>query len=117
MALVVLSLVPYLALSVAVLPLRHIVIRGVGLTPTSFDLAFALSTGAYAAGTVLALQLAVTLWICAAVAAAGLLGGGAVYLSGRPPLEAPDLERWQGEGDDAAWATPALGAALPRRSA
>jgi predicted MFS family arabinose efflux permease len=57
-ALVVLSLVPYLALSVAVLPLRDTIVRGVGLTPSSFDMAVALSTGAYTAGTVLAVQLA-----------------------------------------------------------
>lgn len=61
MALVVLSLVPYLALSAAVLPLATAIAKGVGLSTASLDLTIALSTGAYALGTVLAVQFAVHL--------------------------------------------------------
>lgn len=60
-ALVVLSLVPFLALTTAVLPLSSAVAKGVGLSEASFNLTVALSTGAYALGTVLAVQLAVHL--------------------------------------------------------
>ena len=59
--LVVLSLVPYLALTAAVLPLSSTVAKGVGLSPAALDLTVALSTGAYALGTVLAVQFAVHL--------------------------------------------------------
>ena len=59
--LVVFSLIPYLALTGAVLPLAPDIAKGVGLTPHALDVALALSTGAYAAGTVLAVQFAVHL--------------------------------------------------------
>ncbi|MEU8262169.1 MFS transporter [Micromonospora sp. NPDC048999] len=54
------------------------------------------------------------LWICLAIAAVGLAGATALYLSGRPRLEAPDLERWQGRGEPA-WESPPLLSALPRK--
>jgi MFS family permease len=54
------------------------------------------------------------LWICLAIAAVGLAGASALYLSGRPRLETPDLERWQGRGEPA-WQSPPLLSALPRR--
>ncbi|HLI01226.1 MAG TPA: hypothetical protein VKV06_10620, partial [Acidimicrobiales bacterium] len=60
-ALVVLSLVPFLLLTVAVLPLAPVLARGVGLSPKALDLVVALSDGAYAFGTVLAVQFAVHL--------------------------------------------------------
>jgi hypothetical protein len=53
-------------------------------------------------------------WICFAIAAIGVAGGSALYLSGRPRLETPDLERWQGRGQPA-WESPPLFSALPRR--
>ena len=55
-------------------------------------------------------------WICLAIAGAGLIGGVAAYLSGRPRLETPDLERWQGPDDEPAWAAPPIGAAFRRES-
>ncbi|MFJ8581112.1 MFS transporter [Micromonospora sp. NPDC093277] len=54
------------------------------------------------------------LWICLGIAAVGLAGASALYLSGRPRLEAPDLERWQGRGEPA-WESPPLLSALPRK--
>lgn len=59
--LVVLSLIPYLALTAAVFPLAQQVAVGVGLSQQAFDITIALSTGAYALGTVLAVQVAVHL--------------------------------------------------------
>ena len=53
-------------------------------------------------------------WICFAIATIGLAGATALYLSGRPRLEPPDLERWRGR-DEPAWSTPPLLGALPRR--
>ena len=55
------------------------------------------------------------MWICLAIAAVGLAGGSALYLSGRPRLETPDLERWQSRGQPA-WQSPPLFSALPRRA-
>lgn len=60
-ALVVSSLVPYLALTAAVFPLATKIGAAVGLRPHAMDLTIGLSTGAYAAGTVFAVQLAVHL--------------------------------------------------------
>ncbi|GAA3769552.1 hypothetical protein GCM10022225_65400 [Plantactinospora mayteni] len=54
------------------------------------------------------------LWICLGIAAVGLVGASALYLSGRPRLETPDLERWQGRGEPA-WESPPLLSALPRK--
>ncbi|MBE1490833.1 MFS transporter [Plantactinospora soyae] len=54
------------------------------------------------------------LWICLGIAAIGFVGATALYLSGRPRLETPDLERWQGRGEPA-WETPPLFSALPRK--
>jgi predicted MFS family arabinose efflux permease len=59
--LVVSSLVPYLVLSAAVLPLRETISKSIGMSSSMFDLTVALSTGAYSAGTVLAVQLALHL--------------------------------------------------------
>jgi MFS family permease len=53
-------------------------------------------------------------WICLAIAAIGLAGGSVLYLTGRPRLEAPDLERWQSRGEPA-WECPPLFNALRRR--
>jgi MFS family permease len=60
-ALVILSLVPYLVLSVAVLLLAKKIGHDLGLSPSVMDITVALSTGAYSAGTVLAVQFAVHL--------------------------------------------------------
>lgn len=57
--LVVLTLVPFLLLTAAVLPLGATIAKQVGLSTDAFDLTVALSDGAYALGTVLAVQLAV----------------------------------------------------------
>ncbi len=56
------------------------------------------------------------LWICVGLAGAGFLGGLGLYLSGRPWLEVPDIERWQEEGE-AAWSSPRLFGQLRRRPA
>ncbi len=52
-----------------------------------------------------------TVWICLGVAAFGFLGAVVLYLTGRPRLVVPDLERWQGGQDDPAWESPPLFAA------
>lgn len=57
-ALVVCSLIPYLALSSGVYPLVPAVSRSVGLGKPALELVVAISTGAYAAGTVLAVSFA-----------------------------------------------------------
>ncbi|WP_213450387.1 MFS transporter [Rhizomonospora bruguierae] len=51
--------------------------------------------------------------VCLGLAAAGFLGGSFLYLSGRPRLEAPDLERWH-ESAEPAWESPPLFSALRR---
>jgi hypothetical protein len=53
--------------------------------------------------------------VCLAIALVGFLGGSALYLSGRPRLETPDLDRWQG-GDEPAWSSPPLGDAIRHSS-
>jgi len=55
----------------------------------------------------------IAVWICLGIAAVGFVGGCAIYLSGRPFLEMPDLHRWQGD-DQPAWSSPPLFAALRR---
>lgn len=60
-ALVVLTLVPFLLLTAAVLPVGATIAKQVGLSTDAFDLTVALSDGAYALGTVLAVQFAVHL--------------------------------------------------------
>jgi MFS family permease len=50
-------------------------------------------------------------WICLVIAAVGFVGGCALYLSGRPRLETPDLQRWQ-RGEEPAWSSPPLLSAL-----
>jgi MFS family permease len=58
LGLVVFSLIPFLLLSAAVLPLSDEIERSLHLSAHTFDITIALSTGAYAFGTVLAVQLA-----------------------------------------------------------
>lgn len=53
-------------------------------------------------------------WICLAIAAIGLVGGSALYLSGRTGLETPDLQRWQSRGEPA-WESPPFLSTLGRR--
>lgn len=60
-ALVVFSLIPYLILTAAMLPLSKVIGQDLGISPGSLDVAVALSTAGYTAGTVLALQFAVHL--------------------------------------------------------
>jgi len=60
-ALVICSLVPYLVLTAAVLPLSQIIARSVGLSTTALDVTISVSTAGYAVGTVLAVQFAVRL--------------------------------------------------------
>lgn len=55
------SLIPYLALVVGVFPLSKTIAASLGLSSSALDVTIALSTGAYAAGTVVAVQFAVHL--------------------------------------------------------
>lgn len=57
--LVVFSLVPFLALTAAVLPLVPTISHSLGLSRWALDVTIAMSTAAYAFGTVLAVQFAV----------------------------------------------------------
>ncbi len=57
-ALVVLALVPFLLVAAAVLPLGDSMAKSLGMSQGAFDLTVALADGAYAFGTVLAVQLA-----------------------------------------------------------
>ena len=59
--LVVCALVPYLMVTAAVLPLLRELVAGLGLTKPTLDIVISLSEGAYAFGTVLAVQFAVHL--------------------------------------------------------
>lgn len=52
--------------------------------------------------------------ICVAIAVVGFVGSCALYLSGRPRLVTPDLERFQRDGEPA-WESPPLLSAVPRR--
>lgn len=61
MALVVCSLVPYLVLTVAVLPLGELVAASLGISRATLQVAVSLSAGAYAVGTLLAAQFAMHL--------------------------------------------------------
>lgn len=63
-------------------------------------------------GTAKAAGLKDAVWICLGLAAAGFVGGLVLYLTGRPRLEVPDLERWQGGPDDPAWSSPPLFSAV-----
>jgi hypothetical protein len=47
------------------------------------------------------------LWICLGIASFGFAGGLLLYLGGKRRLEAPDLERWESEGE-LAWDSPPL---------
>lgn len=58
-ALVVFSLVPYLALTAGIFPLLPLIEKSTGLSTGTLDVTIAASTGAYAVGTVLAVQFAV----------------------------------------------------------
>jgi MFS family permease len=57
-ALVVCALVPYLALTAALVPLERVVGKDVGLSRGAFGLANGMADAAYAIGTVIAVQLA-----------------------------------------------------------
>lgn len=56
--LVAFSLIPFLALTAAVFPLAASISRSLGLSMAALDLTIAMSTAAYAFGTVMAVQLA-----------------------------------------------------------
>lgn len=47
------------------------------------------------------------LWICVGIAAVGFVGAVLLHLTGSRGLQAPDLERWQGQGEQA-WESPPL---------
>lgn len=53
-----------------------------------------------------------TIWVCLVIAAAGFVTASGLYLTGRPWLEAPDIEAWQGSPDQPAWSSPRLFAVL-----
>jgi MFS family permease len=81
---------------------------------TAFLVAPILSFLAGVLGTGRASGTGVAVDICLAIAAVGFVGGAALYLSGRPRLETPDLRRWHGGGEPA-WQSPPLLSALKRR--
>jgi hypothetical protein len=60
-ALVVFALVPYLALSTALVPLTPVLSKSLGLSEQSLQLTNGMANAAYVFGTVLAVQLAVHL--------------------------------------------------------
>jgi hypothetical protein len=51
------------------------------------------------------------LWVCIAIAAAGALVSGYIWVLGRAPLQRPDLERWE-QGDEPAWESPPVAAGI-----
>ncbi|HLH14472.1 MAG TPA: hypothetical protein VKV16_06750, partial [Solirubrobacteraceae bacterium] len=59
--LVVCALVPYLALTTALVPLTPVLMKSVGLSEQSLELTSGMANAAYAFGTVAAVQLAVHL--------------------------------------------------------
>lgn len=61
LGLVVFSLIPYLSLSAAVLPLSGVIGKDLHLSTHTLDVTIAMSTGAYAFGTMAAVQLAARL--------------------------------------------------------
>ena len=92
-ALVVASLVPYLALTAAVFPLAGQITAATGLSERAFDVGIAVSTAGYATGTVLAVQFATHLpvrrmlvgyevLLVVASALAAWAPSGAVFLTG-----------------------------------
>ena len=92
-SLVVLALVPYLSLTAAVLPLAPLIGKSLHLSPHGLDITIAMSTAAYAFGTVLAVQLATHLparrlllvYVSVFVAAASLAAwapDGGVFIGG-----------------------------------
>jgi hypothetical protein len=58
-----------------------------------------------AAGTTTAI------WVCLGITAGGALVGLYLYVLGREPLQAPDLERWEA-GEEPAWRSPPLPAGI-----
>lgn len=60
-ALVVFSLIPFLALTAAVFPLASEIGKSLGLSPYAMDVTIAMSTAGYATGTVFAVQFALHL--------------------------------------------------------
>jgi MFS family permease len=79
---------------------------------TAFLVAPVLAFLAATLGASQVIGLRDAIWICLIIALAGLIGGAGLYLSGRPRLIAPDIERWQGEDDQPAWPSPPLLAAI-----
>lgn len=65
-------------------------------------------------GSAHAVGLKDAVWICLGIASFGFIASSVLYLTGRPWLEVPDLERWQGGADDPAWSSPPLLGALRR---
>lgn len=105
-ALVVFSLVPFLLLTGAVLPLAPLISKSLHLSTATLDIAIGLSDAGYALGTVLAVQFAVHLparrmllgyvsaFLVAAVLAAWAPNGGglaalAMFLGGGARLNTP----------------------------
>jgi hypothetical protein len=81
---------------------------------TAFMIAPILIYLADVVGTSKQAGLTDTVWVCLVLAATGFVGGCALYLSGRPRLVAPDIDRWQGEDDQPAWESPPLLSAVRR---
>ncbi|MDE3205911.1 MAG: MFS transporter [Acidobacteriota bacterium] len=57
-------------------------------------------------GTVHGAGMRAAVEICLGVAAAGFVGSVFLYATGRPRLEKPDLEVWQGDTGEPAWTSP-----------
>lgn len=79
---------------------------------TAFLVAPILIFVASAIGTAHDVGLKDAVWICLGIATFGFVGSCVLYLTGRPRLEVPDLERWQGGVDDPAWSSPPLFSAI-----
>ena len=82
---------------------------------TAFLVAPILIFLASVVGTAHDVGLKDAVWICLGIAAFGFVGCCVLYLTGRPWLEVPDLERWQGGDEDPAWSSPPLFSAVRAR--
>jgi hypothetical protein len=79
-------------------------LRGV----TAFLVAPVLLYVATAVGSSAAAGTETAIWICLAIAAGGTVVGLAVFVLGGERLQAPDLERWNNDGEPAWESTPLL---------
>lgn len=83
-----------------------------GVTAFLFAPALVFLAGVLGANPVAGIASAA--WICAVIAAVGFAAAGALYLSGRPWLVAPDLQSWHDTEDRPAWESPPVFSAFRR---